>query len=85
MWSLVLAGIAQLLTLIDPLIFGKIIDDYATNPGSKTEPELVNGVLFWLVIAVVVALAARLAKTFQDYVMRIAWSSNLECRSLMTD
>ncbi|MBX2925540.1 MAG: ABC transporter ATP-binding protein [Chitinophagaceae bacterium] len=71
MWSLVLAGIAQLLTLIDPLIFGKIIDDYATHPGSKTETELVNGVLFWLVIAVAVALAARLAKTFQDYVMRL--------------
>ena len=34
--ALSLAGVAQLLTLVDPLIFGKIIDDYATNPGSKT-------------------------------------------------
>jgi ATP-binding cassette subfamily B protein len=32
--ALVLAGISQLLTLIDPLIFGKIIDDYALNPGT---------------------------------------------------
>ncbi|MBX3253353.1 MAG: ABC transporter ATP-binding protein [Chitinophagaceae bacterium] len=71
MWSLVLAGIAQLLTLVDPLIFGKIIDDYATNPKHATETELVNGVLFWLAVAVAVALAARLAKTFQDYVMRL--------------
>jgi ATP-binding cassette subfamily B protein len=69
--SLSLAGIAQLLTLVDPIIFGKIIDDYTTNPGSKTESELVKGVSFWLAIAIVVALMARLAKTFQEYVMRL--------------
>jgi ATP-binding cassette subfamily B protein len=70
--ALSLAGIAQLLTLVDPLIFGKIIDDYATNPGSKTEKELVSGVTFWLLVAVAIALLARLAKTLQDYVMRLA-------------
>ena len=69
--SLSLAGVAQLLTLVDPIIFGKIIDDYATNPGTKTENELVRGVSFWLGVAVVIALLARLAKTFQDYVMRL--------------
>ncbi len=70
--ALLLAGVAQLLTLVDPLIFGKIIDDYATNPGSKTEKELVSGVTFWLLVAVAIALLARLAKTLQDYVMRLA-------------
>ncbi|MCO5241114.1 MAG: ABC transporter ATP-binding protein/permease [Chitinophagaceae bacterium] len=70
--ALSLAGAAQLLTLIDPLIFGKIIDDYATNPGTKTEKELVNGVIFWLLVAVAIALLARLAKALQDYVMRLA-------------
>lgn len=70
--SLSLAGIAQLLTLVDPLIFGKIIDDYAGDKGTKTEAELLNGVIFWLMIAVAVALVARLAKTFQEYVMRLA-------------
>ena len=69
--SLSLAGLAQLLTLIDPIIFGKIIDDYATNPGDKTEKELVSGVTFWLLVAVGIALAARLCKTLQDYVMRL--------------
>lgn len=69
--SLSLAGLAQLLTLIDPIIFGKIIDDYATNPGDKTEKELVTGVTFWLLVAVGIALAARLCKTLQDYVMRL--------------
>ncbi len=70
--SLSLAGIAQLLTLVDPLIFGKIIDDYAGDKGTKTEGQLLNGVIFWLMIAVGVALVARLAKTFQEYVMRLA-------------
>ncbi len=70
-WSLVLAGIAQLLTLIDPVIFGKIIDEYALNPGKKTENELVSGALWWLLIAVVIAMGARVAKTFQDYVLKL--------------
>lgn len=69
--SLSLAGIAQLLTLVDPLIFGKIIDDYAINPDGKTEDALVKGVLFWLGVAVGVALLARAAKTFQEYVTRL--------------
>jgi len=69
--SLVLAGVTQLLSLIDPVIFGKIIDEYALNPQKKPEAELVNGVLWWLGIAVGVAMAARLAKTFQDYVLRL--------------
>ena len=70
--SLVLAGVAQLLTLLDPIIFGKIIDDYTANPYTLPENELVSGVLIWLGIAVGIALLARLAKTFQDYVMRLA-------------
>ncbi|MFT3705830.1 MAG: ABC transporter ATP-binding protein [Agriterribacter sp.] len=69
--ALSLAGVAQLLTLIDPLIFGKIIDEYATNPGTKTEDELVHGVIFWLIVALAIALAARLAKSFQEYVARL--------------
>jgi ATP-binding cassette subfamily B protein len=70
--SLLLAGIAQLLSLVDPLIFGKIIDEYATNPGNRTEDELVKGVLYWLGVALVIALLARIAKAFQDYTTRLA-------------
>ncbi|HEX6849650.1 MAG TPA: ABC transporter ATP-binding protein [Chitinophagaceae bacterium] len=71
MLALVLAAIAQVLSLYDPVIFGKIIDQYTLNPGNKTEDELVRSVLFWLAIAVAIALAARLAITFKDYVMRM--------------
>lgn len=70
--SLVLATTAQLLTLVDPIIFGKIIDDYANNRAAHTESELVNGVLFWLGVAVGIALAARVARAFQEYTTRLA-------------
>jgi len=69
--ALSLAGIAQVLFLYDPVIFGKIIDKYAFNKGTKTEDELVKGVSFWLGIAIVIALAARLLMAFRDYVMRL--------------
>jgi ATP-binding cassette subfamily B protein len=70
--SLLLAAVAQLLNLIDPVIFGKIIDDYANNRNSRPDSELIKGVLFWLGIAVAVALVARLAKSFQDYTTKLA-------------
>src|SRR5690606_30388383 len=70
--SLLLAAAAQLLSLIDPMIFGKIIDDYANNMGGRSEEELVKGVLFWLAVAIVIALLARLSRSFQEYVMRLA-------------
>ena len=70
-FSLLLAGVAQLLNLVDPLIFGKIIDDYATHPGNRTEEELVQGVLFWLGVALAIALLARIAKAFQEYTTRL--------------
>lgn len=70
--SLLLAGVSQVLSLVDPLIFGKIIDEYAMKPGNRTQEQLVEGVLYWLGIAVAVALAARLAKAFQEYFTRLA-------------
>ena len=69
--SLVLAGVGQVLALYDPVIFGRIIDDYTLNPGDKTESELINGVMYWLGIAIGIALAARLVMAFKDYVLRM--------------
>ena len=71
-FSLLLAGAAQLLSLVDPIIFGKIIDEYATNPGNRSQEELVRGVLFWLGITLGIALLARVAKAFQEYTTRLA-------------
>ncbi len=70
--ALLLAAIAQLLSLIDPIIFGKIIDDYAANPKGLPKEELVEGVLFWLAVAIGIAIAARIARAFQEYFTRQA-------------
>ncbi|QNA44566.1 ABC transporter ATP-binding protein [Lacibacter sediminis] len=69
--ALLLAGIAQILSLYDPIILGRIIDDYTLNPDSKTEAEQIRGVLVLLGIALGIALAARLFLSFKDYVMRL--------------
>jgi len=69
--SLALAGISQLLSLVDPLIFGKIIDDYATRSDTLAEEVLVKGVLRWLAVAIAIALLARAAKSFQEYFTRL--------------
>lgn len=69
--ALLLAGLAQVLALIDPIIFGKLIDEYATNPGQKTESEKVNGALQLLALAVGVAVLSNIAKAFQEYLTRL--------------
>lgn len=68
--SLLLAAVSQLLSLIDPVIFGKIIDDYATKLPARPEPALIREVAFWLGVAIAIALLARLAKALQEYAMR---------------
>ncbi|KAA2243787.1 ABC transporter ATP-binding protein [Chitinophaga agrisoli] len=70
--ALLLAAIAQLLSLTDPIIFGKIIDNYATNASHLNEQQLVTGVLYWLSIAIGIAVASRIARAFQEYFTRKA-------------
>ena len=65
--ALLFAAISQILNMIDPIIFGKIIDKYANPSIPLTQKELTSGVLMWLGIAIGVALVARLSKAFQDY------------------
>ena len=69
--ALLLAAISQVLALVDPIIFGKIIDDYAIGRAGKTEAELVSGVLSLLGLAVGVAVLSRLARTLQEYATRL--------------
>lgn len=66
-----LAAIAQVLELVDPIIFGKIIDLYAVNTDGRTEQELISGAVRLLALAVGVALLARLARAFNEYVTRL--------------
>ncbi len=69
--ALGLAALAQVLALYDPIIFGKVIDTYALNPGNLSEQERTSGVIWLLLLAIVVALFARVASTFKDYVVRL--------------
>ncbi|UHG92773.1 ABC transporter ATP-binding protein [Spirosoma oryzicola] len=69
--ALILAGIAQILALIDPIIFGKLIDEYAAKGSPKTESEKISGVLQLLGLAVGVAILSNLTKAFQEYLTRL--------------
>ncbi len=69
--SLLLAGASQVLTMLDPLIFGKIIDDFTNKIHIQASDKQVKKVLFWLLIATGIALLARLSKAIQEYLMRL--------------
>ena len=66
-----LAAVAQILELIDPIIFGKIIDNFAVNTDGRSEQDLVSGVVRLLALAIGIALLARLANAFTDYFTRL--------------
>jgi len=72
---LLLAALAQVLQLVDPLIFGHVVDEYALRLGTRPERELARGALGWLLVATAVALAARLAAAFQQYLLRLVVQS----------
>lgn len=69
--ALLLAAVSQILALVDPIIFGWLIDGYATQRHTKSDEELVRGALLLLALAVVVALASRATKAVQEYVTRL--------------
>jgi ATP-binding cassette subfamily B protein len=66
-----IAAIAQILELIDPIIFGKIIDNFTVNTDGRSEQELIRGVLRLLALAIGIAILARLAHAFTDYFTRL--------------
>ncbi len=68
---LVLAAINQTFSLIDPLIFRHIIDDYATKPESYSSLEFFHGVVNLLLLAIGIVFVSRVAKNFQDYYLNM--------------
>lgn len=71
-FSLLLAAGAQLLNLVDPVIFGNIIDNYATNKNHLDEQDLIRGITSWLLLALGIAVLAKLCKAVQEYITRKA-------------
>src|SRR5205814_6999741 len=68
---LVLAAINQVFSLLDPVIFRHVIDDYATRYSDYTTGEFFRGVGLLLLAAVGVAFVSRVAKNFQDYFINV--------------
>src|SRR5213594_1897015 len=68
---LVLAAINQIFSLLDPVIFRHVIDDYATRYSNYTTGQFFRGVGLLLAVAVGVAFVSRVAKNFQDYYINV--------------
>src|ERR1700716_272851 len=69
--ALVLATINQVFSLLDPLIFRHVIDEYATRFSEYTTGEIFKGVSLLLAGGVGVAFVSRVAKNFQDYYINV--------------
>lgn len=71
--ALLLATINQVFSLLDPYIFGKLIDRFANHPrttGSgqpRGQSDYITGVILLLLASMGVAMVSRIAKAFQDY------------------
>ena len=69
--ALLLAAINQVFSLLDPLIFRHVIDQYATRFSEYTTGQFFRGVSVLLAAAVGVAFVSRVAKNFQDYCISV--------------
>jgi len=69
--ALGLAAVNQVFSLLDPLIFRYVIDEYATRFDQYTTGEFLRGVSLLLLAAVGVAFVSRVAKNFQDYFINV--------------
>ena len=70
-FALILAAINQIFSLLDPLIFRHVIDEYATKYAELDRGSFFRGVLTLLAAAVGVAFVSRVAKNFQDYFINV--------------
>ncbi len=70
--AMILASINQVFSLLDPFIFGKILDKYASHKGDFTQTEFLVGVAGLIGLAIGAAMVSRIAKAFQDYTVNLA-------------
>src|SRR5437762_1593399 len=69
--ALVLATTNQVFSLLDPLIFRHVIDDYATRFREYQTSTFIKGAGTLLLMAMGVAFVSRVAKNFQDYYVNV--------------
>ncbi len=69
--SMILASINQSFSLLDPYIFGKLLDNYATKPHAYPQSVFLTGVAGLIGLAIGAAMVSRIAKAFQDYTVNL--------------
>ena len=77
--AMFLAAINQVFSMLDPYLFGKMIDAFAYHPHhadaaktiTRTKTEFIWGVLGFLGLMVGTAMISRIAKAFQDYFVNV--------------
>ncbi len=69
--ALVLATINQVFSLLDPLIFRTLVDDYGAKIKDYSKNDFLKGVAGWILASMGVAMVSRIAKNFQDYYVNV--------------
>src|SRR5689334_16768197 len=69
--ALFLAAVNQVFSLLDPLIFRHIIDEYVTRFKEYSSSDFFRGVGVLLLAAMGAAFVSRVAKNFQDYYINV--------------
>jgi ATP-binding cassette subfamily B protein len=77
--ALLLASINQVFSMFDPMLIGRLIDEFANHPYHfdaakklpRTQSEFTWGVMGILGLLVGTAMVSRIAKAFQDYVVNV--------------
>ncbi|HOY42936.1 MAG TPA: ABC transporter ATP-binding protein [Chitinophagales bacterium] len=65
-----LAIINQGFSMLNPVVFGKVIDDYATKPNQPANIYF-KGVTLLIGATMLIAMISRIAKAFQDYTFNL--------------
>jgi ATP-binding cassette subfamily B protein len=73
--SIIFAIVNQVFSLLDPIIFGKLIGNYAATPKNYTFDDFIQGVGLLILAAISVAMVSRIAKAFQDYFVSLVIQS----------
>lgn len=73
--SILFAIVNQVFSLLDPIIFGKLIGNYAANPHNYSFDSFIQGVGLLILGAISVAMVSRIAKAFQDYFVSLVIQS----------
>jgi ATP-binding cassette subfamily B protein len=71
LFTLVLAAIGQLFSMMDPYIMRLLIDNYTNDLSKFTSRDFLKGVLTLGLAIIGVAMVSRIAKAFQDYLVNL--------------